>query len=388
MGPQGARTLLATVAGSVIGIAGVSFSITIVALTLASSQFGPRLLNNFMKDVSNQMVLGTFIATFIYCLLVLGCIREGEAHLFVPQISIKVGILLTLISLGVFIYFIHHISVSIHAENVITSVRKDLEKSIHHLFPKKIGQGNIENEPSVEPRLPPNFEQESQALLSQISGYLQAIDQQGIMSLATDHDLLIHLKHRPGDFIVTSEILATVWPPHHLDDSISEKVSRTFLIGSQRTEEQDVKFALHQLVEVALRALSPGINDPFTAIGCIDRLGACLDLLAKRALPSAYHYDDNHTLRVLTHPISMEGFFNAAFNQIRQDGASCIAVGLRLLETFGVLASLTNNLAVQEPIRLHAKMVKEEMLRHIKEGADQKEVEKRYEKIQTLLSPK
>jgi uncharacterized membrane protein len=337
IGPQGARTLLATVAGSVIGIAGVSFSITIVALTLASSQFGPRLLNNFMKDVSNQIVLGTFIATFIYCLLVLGSIREAEAHLFVPQISIKVGILLTFISLGVFIYFIHHISVSIHAENVIASVSKDLEKSIHHLFPQKIGQGKIEIEPSVAPLLPPNFEQESQALLSQTSGYLQAIDQQGIMSLATDHDLLIHLKHRPGDFIATGEILAMVWPPHHLDDSLS---------------------------------------------------GGCLGLLAERALPSAYRYDDKHILRVLAHPISMEGLFNAAFNQIRQDGGACVAVGLRLLETFGVLASLTDNPTVQEPIRLHAKMVKEEMLRHVKEGADQKEIKQRYEEIQNLLPPR
>ena len=138
----------------------------------------------------------------------------------------------------------------------------------------------------------------------------------------------------------------------------------------------------------ALRALSPGINDPFTAIGCIDRLGGCLGLLAERALPSAYRYDDKHILRVLAHPISMEGLFNAAFNQIRQDGGACVAVGLRLLETFGVLASLTDNPTVQEPIRLHAKMVKEEMLRHVKEGADQKEIKQRYEEIQNLLPPR
>ena len=388
IGPQGARTLLSTVAGSVIGIAGVSFSITIVALTLASSQFGPRLLNNFMKDLANQLVLGTFIATFLYCLLVLGSIRENEAQIFVPQISITVGILLTLTSLGVFIYFIHHISISIHAENVITEVSQDLEKSIKHLFPEKIGQGKGDATPPSESSLPQNFEQEARSLLSPSSGYLQAIAQQEIMNVATEHDLLIHVQHRPGDFIMAGEVLASVWPSHNIEDSLLKTISRTFLIGSQRTEEQDVEFAIHQLVELALRALSPGVNDPFTAIGCIDRLGACLGKLAERAIPSAYRYDDNHTLRVLSHPITMEGIFNAAFNQIRQSGGSCVAVGLRLLETFGVLASTTDNPTVHEAIRHHAKMVKEEMCRHLQEGGDRIEVETRYDDIQKLLPKK
>lgn len=385
IGPQGARTLLATVAGSVIGVAGVSFSITIVALTLASSQFGPRLLNNFMKDLTNQMILGTFIATFIYCLLVLGSIRENKGEVFVPQISILVGILLTLMSLGVFIYFIHHISISIHAEKVITAVSKDLKKTINHLFPQKRGQGKTEGGPASESTIPPNFEREAQLVLSPASGYLQAIDQQGIMDLAIGQDLLIHLKYRPGAFIVAGEILASVWPPQNIEDAHLKKIAHTFLIGSQRTEEQDVEFSIHLLVELAVRALSPGINDPFSAIGCIDRLGECLSLLAGRTLPSPYCYDDTHQLRVIINPITMEGIFNAAFNQIRQNGGACVAVGLRLLETFGVLVSTTDNPTVYEAVRHHAKMVKEEMLRHLKEGGDLQEVETRYRDIQKLL---
>ncbi len=388
IGPQGAWTLLSTVAGSVIGIAGVSFSITIVALTLASSQFGPRLLNNFMKDLANQLVLGTFIATFVYCLLILGAIRDNETQVFVPQISITVAIILTLTSLGVFIYFIHHISISIHAENVITEVSKDLDKSINNLFPEKIGQGKADKEPSLESRFPANFEQEARSLLSSSSGYIQAIAQQEIIKVATEQDLFIYIKHRPGDFIMAGEVLASVWPPHKIEDALLKDISRTFIIGNQRTEEQDVEFAIHQLVELALRALSPGINDPFTAIVCIDRLGACIGVLAGRNFPSAYRYDNNHQLRVVSHPITMEGIFNAAFNQIRQYGGSCVAVGLRLLETFGVLASTTDNPTVHEAIWQHAKMVKEEMFRHSKEGGDQIEVETRYKKIQKQLKQK
>ncbi len=388
IGPQGARTLLSTIAGSVIGIAGVSFSITIVALTLASSQFGPRLLNNFMKDLANQLVLGTFIATFVYCLLILGAIRENDAQIFVPQISITVAMFLTLISLGVFIYFIHHISISIHAENVITDVSKDLERSINNLFPEKIGEGKSEENSSLETSLPSNFEQGAKSFLSPTSGYIQAIAQREIIAVATEQNLLIYLKHSPGDFIMAGEVLARVWPSHKIEDALLKKISDTVLIGSKRTEEQDVEFAIHQLVELALRALSPGINDPFTAIVCIDRLGACMGLLAGRTLPSAYRYDDKHQLRVVGHPITMEGIFNAAFNQIRQHGGSCVAVGLRLLETFGVLASTTDNLTVHEAIRHHAKMVKEEMYRHSKEGGDQKEVDTRYEAIQQRLLQK
>jgi len=385
IGPQGARTLLSTVAGSVIGIAGVSFSITIVALTLASSQFGPRLLHNFMKDLANQLVLGTFIATFVYCLLILGAIRENEAQVFVPQISIVVAMFFTLTSLGVFIFFIHHISISIHAENVITDVSKDLEKSINNLFPEKIGEGKAEPELSLESRLPPNFEEEAYSLISPASGYIQAIAQKEIIAVAQKQDILIYLKHRPGDFIMAGEVLASVWPPHKIEDSLLETISDTFLIGSQRTEEQDVEFAIHQLVELALRALSPGINDPFTAIVCIDRLGACIGLLAERTFPSSYRYDSNHQLRVIGHPITMEGIFNAAFNQIRQHGGSCVAVGLRLLETFGVLASITDNPMVHNAIKQHAEMVKEEMFRHCKEGGDRREVEARFNSVQKHL---
>lgn len=384
-GHQGARVLLATVAGSVMSIAGVSFSITIVALTLAASHFGPRLLKNFMKDVGNQIVLGTFIATFIYCLFVLGSIRDNAAQHFVPQMSITVAMLLTLISVGVFIYFIHHVSVSIHAENVITSVGLDLEKSIHNLFPEKIGREETGRHPSSAPLIPPHVQDEAVPIRATSSGYLQALDQEGIMRIATEHELLIHLHHRPGEFIVAGEVVAAIWPPGKSDDTTEKTIWDAFLLGNQRTEEQDVEFAIHQLVEVALRALSPGINDPFTAIACIDRLGACLSLLAERKLPSTHRYDDRGTLRVIAHPITIDGIFDAAFHQIRQTGCACVAVGIRLLETLRVLATTTQNLSFHDAVRRHAALVHEDMLRQVKAPSDLKEVEKRYDDIRRLL---
>lgn len=381
LGPAGARTFLATVAGSVITIAGVAFSITIVALTLASSHFGPRLLKNFMKDMSNQIVLGSFIATFLYCLLVLGTVRENDTTVFVPHLSMAAGLLLTLTSLGAFIFFIHHISVSIHAENVIAGVSRDLKAAIRHLFPEQMGEEPVHEEPNIETLLPAGFGRDGVPLCSQSSGYLQAIDSSGVMKIATEHDVLIHLFSRPGEFLVEGQAIGIVWPPGAVTEELISGLQESFIVGSQRTEEQDIEFSIHQLVEVALRALSPGINDPFTAISCVERLGDVLTLLSGRVLPARLRYDDRQRLRVVTHPVTIDGIFDAAFHQIRQHGCSSVAVGLRLLETFGVIAANTHNPCAHQAIRRHATLVKEAMLRILVESSDRKEVEDRYESV-------
>ncbi len=144
--PEGARQVLSTIAGSMITVAGVAFSITIVALTLASTQFGPRLLRNFVRDLGNQVVLGTFVSTFVYCLLVLRTVRGGDVAEFVPYLSVTLGVAFALASLGVLIYFIHHVSGAIQAEHLIASVADELEDAIERMFP--------ESWASPEPRLP------------------------------------------------------------------------------------------------------------------------------------------------------------------------------------------------------------------------------------------
>ena len=201
-GPDGARTLLSTIAGSMITVAGTAFSITIVALTLASSQFGPRLLRNFMRDTGNQVVLGTFIATFIYCLLVLRTVRGDDYNVFVPQISVTVGIVLAMTSIGVLIYFIHHASTSIQAWHVIGEVGSDLDKAIDRLFPQKIGYGGAGDKRRWVEEIPVGFDREASPILATSSGYLQAIDDDKLMKIAKSKQLLVRIKHRPGKFVV------------------------------------------------------------------------------------------------------------------------------------------------------------------------------------------
>jgi uncharacterized membrane protein len=170
-GPDGARSLLSAIAGSMATVAGTAFSITIVALQLAASNFGPRLLRNFMRDTGNQLVLGTFIETFIYCLLVLRNIRSEDYNLFVPQLSVTVAIGLAILSTAVLIYFIHHASTIIQASHIIADVSDDLDQAIDRLFPEGIGRGSSETYD-----IPPDFDVRSSPIQADRQGYLQAID--------------------------------------------------------------------------------------------------------------------------------------------------------------------------------------------------------------------
>lgn len=338
-GPEGARTLLSTVAGSMITTAGVVFSITIVVLSLTSSQFGPRLLGNFMRDTGTQAVLGTFIATFIYCLLILRVVRSNDHGSFVPHFSVTFTYLLALASTIVLIYFVHHVASSIQADSIITAVYRDLETSIDRLFPEQQEHGLKEAGPEeVNAALPAGFDREGWPVAADESGYLQAIDTEGLISFARDHDLILRTHFHPGDFIAEGTTLVTAWPREHWDDSLVATVNASFIRGRQRTNEQDVEYAVKQLVEVALRALSPGINDPFTAMTCIDWLGVAIGRAARRKFPSPLRYDEKGGLRLAMVSITFTKLADSAFGQIRHAASLHLSVLLRLLDAIAAVA--------------------------------------------------
>jgi len=388
-GPSGAREILSTIAGSMITVAGVAFSITIVVMTLASSQFGPRLLRNFMRDTSNQVVLGTFISTFIYCLLILRTIRDDGASEFVPHISVTLGIVSALASLGVLIYFIHHVSVSIQAPIVIARVAEELDRGIARLFPEKVGQNTGEQgnkEPASD--LPPDFLRQASAVQSSATGYLQAVAAEALMAIAEENDLVLRLNYRPGHFVVQGTALVLVWPKERVSPQLVDKVNSSFIIGPERTEAQDVEFSVHQLVEVAVRALSPGINDPFTAVTCADRLGAALCRLAAREIPSPYRYDARNKLRVIAPGVTFADVTDAAFNQIRQYGRSSASVTIRLLEVLAVVARQVQTEEDRAALLRQAIMIERGSREGLAEEQDRKNVEERYQSFLTALDEK
>jgi uncharacterized membrane protein len=331
-----ARTILSTLAGSMATIVGIVFSITIVALQLASSQFGPHLMRSFLTDRGSQVALGTLIGTFTYSLLVIVAIRGTVG--FVPYASTYMGILIGIVSIGMLIYFMTHVVRLMRPESVIASRAREVAQAIAEVFPDHLGQGEAE-ERQEPPAAPPCFAHTARTIAAGESGYIRRIDDTGLMRLAQEHDLLIRLDVRPGDFIVAGAVLMAAGPADRLDDDAAQILQQTVVLGTQRTPDQDVPYALQHLEEVAIRSLSPGINAPYTAIPAIDQIGAALCRLAERRMPSPRRKDADGTLRVLVmRPHSFIEMARGSLGAIAgyTGGSPCVMA--RVIETVLLLA--------------------------------------------------
>ncbi len=346
---DGARSVLSTVAGSLITVAGVVFSMTLVVLSLASQQFGPRLVGNFMRDRGNQLVLGTFVATFVYCLMVLRTVRTADpiagTQAFVPQLSLATALVLTLASLGVLLYFMHHTAESMQASYVLARVSRALTAQIL-AFPEApreeaVGSAEADEEEGSDdggaregtpqgaasrPRpeeiqaLPEDFGRRAVTVRARRGGYVQSIDSAGLVELATEHDAVLRLHHPPGSLLMLDGPLADVYPPEAADDLMG-RIESHYLLGPVRTPNQDPYFLFDQLLEVAVRALSPGINDPFTATSCIDRIAEALNLLSRRRLPPPTQVDEGGTLRLVVPRPELAPLAHHLFSELRAHGA-------------------------------------------------------------------
>ncbi len=386
---DGARGVLSAIAGSTIGITATAFSITIVALQLASSNFGPRLLRKFMKDTGNKVVLGTFISTFIYSLLILRAVYGSgdDRNQFVPHLSVTVGIILAVISTAVLIYFIHHSSTIIQVSYIVSEVSKELDDAIERLFPQKIGSSAEHKHSPAE--IPDDFDKEAFPVRASEKGYVQAIDTDKLMDIACKHNLIIRILTKPGKFVIQTGYLVKILS---MDDNgntplkdIQEQIHKAFILGRERTEQQDVEFPISQLVEIALRALSPSLNDPFTAIRCIDHLSAGLSRLAQTDYPSPYRYDGFDNLRVIAEPVTFARLTDVAFNQIRRDSTSDVAVTVRLLESIAVIAEYAEN-PDKTVLRRHADLIFKGSCEGLSFESDRQDVEQSYQGALKALS--
>ncbi|HEY0017150.1 MAG TPA: DUF2254 domain-containing protein [Longimicrobium sp.] len=379
-GAEGARAVLGVVAGSVMSTAGVTFSITIAALSLASTQLGPRLLHTFMRDVANQVVLGTFIATFVFCLLVLRTIQgEDDGGRFVPALSVTAGVGLGLASLGVLIFFIHHVAVSIQAPNVVAGVGRELARQVERAFPTP---ERVEASPPAA-TLPPDFDARAALVGSAKDGYVQVLDEDALVKIAARTGTTLVVELRPGQFAAEGAALVRAWPPEAMSPDLARDIRRRFVVGTQRTAEQDVEFAVDQLAEVAVRALSPAINDPFTAIACLDWLGAGLCRAARGRTARTQLADEGGTVRVIyRNGYTFAGLIDAAFNQIRQFGARSPAVMLRMLETLEAVVRCTGGDRDEiQTLLQHARMVHRAALEATPEPRDRADLDRRFTEV-------
>lgn len=383
-----ARATLSAMASAMIAVTGTVFSITIVTLSLTSQQFGPRLLRRFMFDLTTQFTLGVFVSTGFYCLMLLRVVGADNNGIEAPHLSVFIGIVLVVFSMVMLIIFIHHVAVLIQAPQVVAGVGSDLDDAIVRLFPESAGRAAKETDAQESA-----CHQQAQALgeptlvvPSQAEGYLQAIAADSMVQWACQNELLAKVRARPGDFVAIDSPLAELWVEQELaeDDSkrdqLVAQLNEMFIVGVRRTPRQDVECAVNELVEVAVRALSPGINDPFTAINCVDRLAASLGRLARREIPSAYRCDSDGQLRVIARPVKFANVLDAAFNQIRQHGHGSVAVTIRVLEALSTISQHVQRDEDREAIHRHAKMLLE-VAETFSEASDRQEVQERYDEL-------
>jgi uncharacterized membrane protein len=351
-----ARSILSTISGAMIGVAGTVFSVTLVALTLASSQFGPRLIKNFMYVRLNQVVLGSYVSTYLYCIFVLNAIKESDEYTFMPVLSILFALISAFVNIILLIIFIHRIAISIQADKVISDISELIYHQLKTLFPPKnydLWEGeksfNIEKIKSRYPHVV--------SIKSKKNGYVQYIDFDTILEKAASFDGLIELYIRPGDHLVQNLEIGKIYTKNDLEDKELSSIYTQFVIGKTKIAQQDLEFSIDQMVEIAVRALSPGINDPYTAIACIDNLTATMCHLSQIRFPSTYKMDDQNKVRIVADTWDFEGLMNASFNQIRQFSTGNTAVIIRLMEGLITINSFVEKDNYKQSIMKHAKMV-------------------------------
>jgi uncharacterized membrane protein len=337
-GAAGALLMLSTIAGSMMTVVGITFSMTLMTLMLASSQYTSRILRNFMRDTVTQVVLGMFAGIFTYCLIVLRTIRSGDEGDFVPSLAVFVGILLAISGIVSLILFIHHIASLIQASSIISSVAEETMVTIDFLFPEIPRQGPIDDDGHhALLRMP---ELNWHAVTAQRNGYIQGVDYAALMRLAREHETIVRMEHSIGAYVVHGAALASLALDRPPEKELIATLQAAYSISRHRSLQRDTAFGIRQIVDMALRALSPGINDTTTAVMCVDYLTAILGRLAPRNIPASHRYEEGE-LRVIAIRQTFASLVAEAFDQIRGSAIGNVAIMLRMLGALQTIGSLT-----------------------------------------------
>ncbi len=388
---NGAQTVLSTIAGGMITVAGVVLSMEMVTLSITSSQFGSRVLRSRLGDRTTQWTIGAFMGTAVYSLVVLKMVRRiGEDNFFIPHLSVMAAIIFALGSLTILLYFIHHVAMIAQAPEIVAGLASDLKHSMERIFPDKIG----DPPPKQNSHDRDVTDEEWELLRHGITvecrreGYIQGIEGDDLIHLATKQDLIIQLPKRPGDFLSRGETMAKVAVKGQVDESkLSAAINEAFFIGNNRTPWQDVNCSVHELSQMGVRALSPGINDPYTAVNCIDRLSSALAQLAQRKMPSPNRFDHDGHLRLVVDRQTFSSVMHAAFDQMRSYAISSAAVSQRLMEGYQRIADAVVGGDQAEDVLHQARLTMEGALEQSHHPADMKVIQEQFQRLTDQLQP-
>ncbi|MDQ3779309.1 MAG: DUF2254 domain-containing protein [Chloroflexota bacterium] len=353
-GAEGARGVLAAISGTMVTVTALVFSITVVSLQLASSQLTPRVLRSFMADRGNQIVLGFFIGTFTYALLVLRAVRSPleDTGSFVPSLSVTVSIALALISVALLIYYVHHAANAMRAAVVIDRAARVTLDLVERLY--------ANDDAAQLPPLPAHWQPAGVATVVRAGegGYLQGVDERSLLTSAEEHAAVVRVELRVGEFALPGGVIASVWPEINPKqrDGWERAIRAALPLGLERTPQTDIELGMQQLVDIAVKALSPGINDPSTAKLCIDRLGEVLVALGNRGSPAAVCRGEDGSVRLVLHPPPFDRLVSLAFDQIRHYGVADPTLAAHLVTTLGMVAALLP-ISRQEPMVRQGRLI-------------------------------
>jgi len=349
--PQVAQTILSTIATSIMTVVSIVFAILLMTLTLASTQFSPRILVSFVRDRTTQWTLGMFLGTFCYCIATLPAVRSLP-HAFVPVATVTGAMLLAPLCVGWLIYFINHISQAISVNQIVDRIASETERVIDELMTER-------RSPYPMPEVLPSGQAEPAfPIVNRQSGYIRFVDIDALCALAKAYHITVRLERRVGHFVPAGIPLLSISRRDRVSGDRELDLLGTIDIGPTRTLLQDVEFGIIQIVDIALRAISPAVNDPSTAISCVDQLSRILILWVARVPPQRFCYDPPHVLRVVMPWISFDGLLDTAFEQIRHYAVTDAAVSLRLLRALDDIASTTEEAPIHQAIlRLAARVM-------------------------------
>jgi uncharacterized membrane protein len=346
--PQVAQVILSAIATSIMTVVSIVFAILLMTLTLASTQFSPRILVSFIRDRATQWTLGVFLGTFSYCMAALPSARSLPVA-FVPVVTVTGAMLLALVAVGWLIFFIHHISQSISVNHIVDRIARETEMVIDELMPYPRGR--------FEPMTPPPLGADSTPVLNQRSGYIRFVDIGRLLYLAKSWRIQIRVERGVGQFVPAGVPLLWVSREDRINPVRAAELVGAFDIGPTRTLQQDVEFGIIQIVDIALRAISPAVNDPSTAISCIDQLSRILIRWLSRAPPASVQFDPPHVPRVVIPWIELAGILDTALEQIRHYAMTDLAVSLRLLRAIGDIAGTAQRADVRATLLVRARRV-------------------------------
>jgi uncharacterized membrane protein len=330
---EGSRAMLSSIASSMITVAGVAFSVTIVALSLASTQYSPRVLRHFMRDRGNQYVLGMFVGVFSYCLVVLPHVRGGDEGGYVPALAVAFGVFLALVGVGCLIYFIHHVASAIQASSIVAVIAAETHRSIEQLFPEEIGEEGVAPPEELAGIV-------WQPVSAPATGMLQLVNEDALLETAVAHDCVVRLEHRIGDFVVRGTTLVSVSCAGEIAQKVHAAILGAHILNRTRTVEQDAAFGLRQIVDIALRALSPSMNDTTTAVLCVNYLADLMHHLAARHPASCFRLHDGR-LRVVAPRPGFDEHLGLAFDQILANAQGNVVLLERVLWAIETIESAT-----------------------------------------------